>query len=190
MLFLLVGKIGSGKSTCADILRRDFAFEEFSFADPIKKFAVLLGFDEKDVFGSQEDKNRINEHFHISGRQFMQRFGTDIMRDYTGSIFDYHIDNIWTKSMEIKLKTAMAKGQNVVVSDGRFLDEAKLIKNLGGIIIRLKRGDDKYVSDHVSETEMTKIVADVEYDNVGTIDDMKIFCQDCVHRFANPPLQM
>ena len=174
MLLVIIGNIGSGKSTAANILK-EIGFIEYSFATPLKEFALSIGFNYEDVYGTQEEKTRINSNFGISGRQFMQRFGTDVMRKETKFLFDNHIDNIWTKAMEIKIKNALALGKNVVVSDGRFPDEAKLIKDLGGIIIRIKRQNNKFACSHASETEMNNIVADVEYCNDGTIEDLRSF---------------
>lgn len=174
MLLVLIGNIGCGKSTAANILK-EIGFIEYSFATPLKEFALSIGFNYVDVYGTQEEKTRVNPNFCISGRQFMQRFGTDVMRKETKVIFDNHIDNVWTKAMEIKIKNALALGKNVVVSDGRFPDEAKLIKDLGGIIIRLKRQNNNFESNHASEREMNNIIADVEYFNDGTIEDLRRF---------------
>lgn len=186
MILLLVGNIGSGKSTAANILKEKFGFVEYSFASPLKDFALSIGFNFEDVYGSQDDKKRINPFFGISGRQFMQRFGTEVMRDHSSFIFDNKVENVWTKAMEIKLSRALSFGHNIVVSDGRFKDEAQLIKNLGGTVIRLHRKCiDSSPSDHSSERELDNIPVDKEFCNDGSIDDLISFLSNCVMRFTD-----
>ena len=46
-------------------------------------------------------------------------------------------DDIWIASLENKLRTSK---DNVVISDCRFPNEIKSIKNAGGIVIRVVRG--------------------------------------------------
>ena len=158
MIIVFVGSIGSGKSTGADILKRKFNFEEITFAQPIKDFALLLGFENKNVYGSQQEKVEINPEFGVSGRQFMQTFGTDIMRN--ASLFP-NIQNIWIKVVEIKIKKALSQNKNLVISDCRFQDESEMLIKYNPIFIKLKRNCDFY-SDHFSEKELNKMT-DLEF---------------------------
>uniref|UniRef100_A0A6C0KSR2 Deoxynucleoside monophosphate kinase n=1 Tax=viral metagenome TaxID=1070528 RepID=A0A6C0KSR2_9ZZZZ len=183
MLFVFVGNIGCGKTTAANILQKDFGFLEFSFASPLKDFALSIGFNFEDVYGSQEEKTNVNINFGISGRQFMQKFGTDIMRANSGFLFNNKIDNIWVKAMEIKISSA--KNKNIVVSDGRFVDEIESLKKFGAIVVRLKRSNSPYTSCHSSEIEIHKIKADIEYENNSTIDALKSFISSLFSRFAD-----
>jgi len=180
MLILLVGNIGCGKTTAANILVNKFNFVEYTFASPLKEFALSIGFNKQDVYGTQEEKNMINQNFGISGRQFMQRFGTDIIRENSKHLFDGHVDNVWVRAMEMRIKKS--ENKDIVVSDGRFLDEAKLIKDLGGIIVRLRRNNSSFASNHVSEMELNNIIADVEYCNDGSMEDMKNFFRDLISK--------
>ena len=59
MLVIFVGKIGSGKTAAANILKK-YSFEEETFAEPIKQFLLTIGFNYEDVFGSQEEKLKVN----------------------------------------------------------------------------------------------------------------------------------
>lgn len=43
MLVIFVGKIGSGKTAAANILKK-YSFEEETFAEPIKQFLLTIGF--------------------------------------------------------------------------------------------------------------------------------------------------
>ena len=177
MIIVLCGGIGSGKSTACDYLVQSLGFEETSFAEPLKKLAVSLGFDEKDVYGTQEDKMRVNPYWGISGRQFMQRFGTDITRK-NSHLLGEGISNVWIKAVECKMEKAKVKGTNLVVSDGRFEDEIEAVRKYGGIVVKLRRGnvyESNHESNHESEKNFDKIKADYEYNNVGSKEDLYEF---------------
>jgi len=170
MILVLCGNIGCGKSTACEYLVQSLGFQEMSFAEPLKKLAVSLGFNEKDVYGTQEEKAQINPYWGISGRQFMQRFGTDITRK-NSHLLGEGISNVWIKAVECKI--AKAKN-NLVISDGRFEDEIEAVRKYGGIVIKLTRKT-PYECTHESEQNFDKIKADYEYNNVGSKEDLYEF---------------
>jgi len=59
----------------------------------------------------------------------------------------------------------------MVVSDVRFDNEARWVKEQGGILIELRRSASTQVSAHVSEAGCT-VQADHVIHNDGTIDDL------------------
>jgi hypothetical protein len=69
---------------------------------------------------------------HLTPRWVLQYWGTEVCRK------GFH-DNIWITSLENKLRNSK---DNIVISDCRFPNEIKAIHNAGGIIIRVKRGED------------------------------------------------
>lgn len=87
MIIGLTGKKGSGKTTVAKYLEFKYEFQEYAFADPLKKIAMIFGFSEQEVYGTQEDKARINPELGISAREFLQKFGTEICREQLSVIF-------------------------------------------------------------------------------------------------------
>jgi hypothetical protein len=179
MIIVLVGSIGSGKTTACDYLVSSLGFEETSFAEPIKKFAVALGFSHKDVYGTQEEKLTINPYWGISGRVFMQRFGTDIMRK-NSSVLGQGIDNVWIKAVECKMMRAKESKINLVVSDGRFDDEIDAVRRYGGVVIKLSRTNQEYSSIHESEKNIESISSDYHYANTGTKEDLYAFLEEVV----------
>jgi hypothetical protein len=159
MIIVFVGKIGSGKSSAANILKK-YSFVEETFADPIKQFLITLGFKHDEVYGSQEDKARINEFWNVSGREFMQKFGTDLMRNkLQATIPNLNLNNstVWVRIMEKKLQN---NHKNIVIGDGRFPDEIALIKKYGGIVVKINRC--VCDSEHESESYINSIVPDYE----------------------------
>lgn len=153
MLVGITGKIGAGKSTLAtQLVRRGFT--EYSFSQPLKQIACVLGFDDNQVFGTQEQKMEVNETWGISGREFMQKFGTSVCREFLPAVIP-QMRGIWIKCFE---RFFHHNAGNVVVDDVRFVDEADAIKKLGGIIIRVvgpHEGD-----AHASEVSMDDYPAD------------------------------
>lgn len=179
MIIVLVGSIGSGKTTACNHLVKSLGFEETSFAEPLKKFAVSLGFNECDVYGTQEEKERVNPYWGISGRQFMQRFGTDIMRK-NSCLLGEGIDNIWIKAVRCKMEHANNKGKNLVISDGRFEDEIDAVRKYGGVVVKLTREANAYESTHESEKNFDRIRYDYEYTNGGTKEELYEFLNSLV----------
>jgi hypothetical protein len=68
----------------------------------------------------------------LTPRLMLQLWGTEVCR--TG----FH-DDIWIASLENKMRKTT---DNIVISDVRFPNEIKAIHNAGGIVVRIKRGDD------------------------------------------------
>lgn len=64
-------------------------------------------------------------------------------------------------------------GYPVVVTDVRFLNEARAIRAAGGTLVRITRPGQDASDLHVSETELDDFAVDVEIDNSGTIEDLQ-----------------
>lgn len=87
-------------------------------------------------------------------RALMQNYGTEVRRRDNA---DYWV-NIWKDSVSGALKDK----KHVVADDVRFLNEAKAVKDAGGILVKLMREDIQTTGNHVSETEQDNIKCDVE----------------------------
>lgn len=94
----------------------------------------------------QEELDRINLTYHAAGsitaREFMQHFGTDVMRKM--------YSNIWVDNT---IKKILAEGSELaVIPDVRFPNEVEAVLANGGEVIRLSR---VYEEDgHQSETKL------------------------------------
>ena len=109
-------------------------------------------------------------------------FVNELFSHYETKIFNrqkYHID----KENEGILRRT-TKYPNWIISDLRFLNEAKAIKDRNGIIIGLTgRGYETH--NHISELELRGIVPDFVLDNSGTIEETYSKLQDVLARIAN-----
>ena len=160
MIVGLVGFIGSGKGTVGDILEQK-GFIKDSFAKPLKDAcAVMFGWSRELLEGDTEMSRKWREEpdsywSEKFGREFtpreaLQKMGTEAGRDV------FHKD-IWVISLLNR-----AKGKDVVVTDVRFQNEIEYIQGNGGIVIRVKRGEDPAwfsLLDKIKlETERTKFM--------------------------------
>ena len=150
------GKKGCGKSFAALQLAESYDYVTHSFADPIREICRVLGITDEYLV---KDKNAMIPHLGKSARFIMQTFGTEYARDTIKK-------TIWLDMMAKRLSESPHK--NVCVDDVRFDNEAKLIKKLGGIVLRIKRGD-TLSDNHVSEHGISDDLVDYEIDNDGAV---------------------
>lgn len=141
MIIGICGFIGSGKDTIADYLVNTHQFRRESFANTLKDaVSSVFGWDRDMVEGrtkqarewrEQKDEwwsNRLG--MDITPRLVLQLWGTEVCRR------GFH-DDIWIASLENKLRNST---DDVVISDCRFPNEIKAIRDAGGIIVWVKRG--------------------------------------------------
>ena len=142
MIIGVVGLIGSGKDTIADYLQNIHQFRRESFAHALKyAVAQIFGWDRELLEGRTKESrawreqvdtwwaNRLNMP-QLTPRYVLQVWGTEVAR------VSFH-DDIWIAALENKLRKTK---DDVVISDCRFPNEIKSIKNAGGIVIRVVRG--------------------------------------------------
>lgn len=170
MLLGINGEIGCGKSTVVEYISRKYKFVEYMFAQPLKEVAMCLGFTYDQVYGTQEQKLEVNEFWGITGRNFLQVFGSEVCRDYVPKVLPQMRFNgltMWVRLFEKYL--AEHPNINVAVSDVRFQDESQTIKKYNGIVARIVRpnrvASPAAVQTHKSETQANVIKPNVIINN-------------------------
>lgn len=140
-LIALTGLPRSGKDTIADYLCERHGFLRRRFADPLKEAAaILLGRPLFEMQGERGfDREAILPEWGFTTRDFLQRFGTEAMRNNFGQDF-------WIRRMQNRLH-----GLNrVVITDCRFENEAAMVRSMGGIVVGVSRPgtvDSGHISD-------------------------------------------
>lgn len=189
------GRIHAGKDTVGMIIQLldtrahynlDIALENFHLYDDfskwkIKKFAgklkiiagMLTGVPPL-RFESQDFKNSSMgpEWDNMTYRTFLQRLGTEAVR------MNLHT-NAWVNATMVDY----APGEQWLVTDVRFPNEAQAIKDAGGIVIRVDRNPRELEDSfnlHASETALDDWEFDHVIRNYGTLSQLeqqvKLFC--------------
>ena len=195
MIIGVCGFIGSGKDTVADYLQNFHEFRRESFASTLKDaVAAVFGWDRIMLEGRTKEAREWREQVDpwwaerlamptLTPRWVLQYWGTEVCRK------GFH-DDIWIASLENKLRTSK---DSVVISDCRFPNEIQSIRNAGGKILWVQRGDLpswydlaiaanlgqnvaiqelKMKKIHASETAWVGTKFDAILDNNGTIGDL------------------
>lgn len=142
MIIGVCGFIGSGKDTIADYLTNFHGFRRESFANSLKDaVAHVFGWDRTMLEGRTKQAREWREQVdpwwserlnmpNLTPRWVLQYWGTEVCRK------SFH-DDIWIAALENKLRNSK---DDIVISDCRFPNEIKSIKDAGGIVIRVVRG--------------------------------------------------
>lgn len=218
MIIGVCGFIGSGKDTVADYLTNFHGFRRESFANSLKDaVAQVFGWDRTMLEGRTKQAREWREQVdpwwakrldmpNLTPRWVLQYWGTEVCRK------SFH-DDIWIAALENKLRNSK---DDIVISDCRFPNEIKSIKDAGGIVIRVVRGPEpEWYQDavnlnegrgnmswmmskskieklgiHASETAWVGTKFDAVLDNNYSIDDLYAQVISLVpnHLDANEPL--
>lgn len=194
MIIGVCGFIGSGKDTVADYLVNFHEFRRDSFASTLKDaVAAVFGWDREMLEGRTKQAREWREQVdpwwstrldmpNLTPRWVLQWWGTEVCRK------SFH-DDIWIASLEARLRNTT---DNIVISDCRFPNEIKAIRNAGGQVIRVVRGEDPewydiaistnagtfnhmataYSDVHASEWAWVGTKFDAIIDNNSTVDNL------------------
>ena len=196
----IVGFIGSGKDTVADYLVNFHRFKRESFANSLKDaVSTVFGWDRELLEGRTKESREWREtrdewwskrlKKDITPRWVLQYWGTEVVRK------GFH-DDMWVASLEHRLLNTK---NDIVITDCRFPNEIKAIRNAGGRVVRIKRGAEpdwyedarsmnkgptrntswalskhriEKLGIHASETAWVGQKFDVIIDNSGTIEEL------------------
>jgi hypothetical protein len=142
MIIGICGFIGSGKDTAADYLVGFHGFRRDSFAGTLKDaVSAVFGWDRELIEGRTPEARAWREQVdtwwaerldmpHLTPRWILQWWGTEVCRQH------FH-DDIWIAALQSRLAR---RTDHTVISDVRFPNEIKAIKEQGGRIVWIQRG--------------------------------------------------
>lgn len=189
----LTGKAGAGKDTAAAMALewckdRLIVAKRMAFADPLKRSAAAaLGFPTGGMTGHHVSEavefcNRIkqpdvrfvvyvgeghdDEYIELTGRRFLQLYGTEAHRDVFGADF-------WVEVTERMLAELEGFVDVVFLTDPRFQNEADMIHRHGGEVWEVVRPGLEAVEAHASEAGLPEGAIEFQINNAGSLDDLR-----------------
>ena len=155
MLIGMTGGLRVGKDTAFKLIQEEHpSVKRIAFADKMKESAAAI------LYISVAELNHLKSHHKVklslydplstvsvslSMRQFLQRYGTEAHRDIFGN-------NFW---VDMSLPRDFSHDNDIViVTDVRFEEEIKRIRELDGYIIKISRDDRHSVDSHISEQQI------------------------------------
>lgn len=175
------GKAGSGKDTIAreisnKLIEEHFRVSRFAFANTLKiKLSIALGIPDQYFFDTflknnysycsndmklyRNDEVKPTENIYTI-RELMQKYGTS-MREEFGEDF-------WVKRTFKDISDYCAHDDIVFITDVRFKNEFKAIKDRNGIVININNPSITSNSKHISETDLDDIEKDYYFNNDWT----------------------
>ncbi len=169
----ILGRAGHGKTTLANYLRQRYGVKVASLASSLKRVAAkVMGFSDEQLFGPQAVKEAIDPRYGMSPRQFLERLGTEGMREEFGE--DIHVRNL-VRRLGIAAKAT--PGAIYAIDDVRFPNEAKELSNYGPVIKVVCTDAPEKVTPHASEQAVdlvppTFITAEVVSSRAQGIDHL------------------
>jgi len=155
----------------------------YSFAYYLKKFCVnVFGLKTQQCFGTECQKDTLVnfrwdsmpiyakdliKQSQMTAREFMQFFGTEIVRSIN--------PNAWVNATINRIKKENKK--IAIITDGRFPNEIRCVKKFGGKIIKLTKNENETKDVHSSEVGL-KNFGDWNFDCVIQNSNMTIVQQN------------
>ncbi len=144
MIVGLVGFIGAGKGTVADLLVERHDFFKESYANSLKDAcSIIFGWDRQMLEGNTPESRAWREQddkwwSEKLGRPFSPRLALQLMGTEAGR--DVFHPDLWVHT--VMRRCEQDPWNNYVIADVRFPNEIKAIRDSGGKVIRVRRGDD------------------------------------------------
>lgn len=170
----IIGKKGSGKTECANVLIQNYGFQKVSFADKLKQVVSDLFDIPINCLYDPNLKETYDHRWGKTYREIMQLFGTEVGRCIYNDIWIYHTEKRILQNSDDK----------IVIDDVRFKNEANLIKRQNGLLLKIIRPSvSQEQSLHASEVEQDEIKEDILLVNNSTKEDLYKNLDEIFHKF-------
>lgn len=154
----------AGKDTAAGFLVTHLRYVQVAFAEPLKRMAEAgLELIDDQLHGHAKDKP-IDWLDGVTPRRILQTLGTEWGRELIHT-------ELWVRVARRRIERLLAAGIPVAVSDLRFGNEAQMVRELGGTIVRIERDGLPPVEAHASERQ--PIAPDWMIENNGSLGELR-----------------
>lgn len=171
-----IGKAGAGKDTCAEILAELAGYERFAHADPLKDIAAA-------IWGEEARTDRAK----------LQDLGQKVREIEEDSWADLLVRRIGERQLD-----QYPRALRVAVTDCRYPNEAKILKEHGFVFVRVVASRNERVRrlkaigklqdearlEHVSEVALDDFEHDFRVVNDGWTNDLANDLADILNRLA------
>jgi hypothetical protein len=196
IIVALLGKRGCGKSTAASQLVEKYGFAEYSFAEPLKQVCSTLLGTPLNWFTDINLKEKVIPNWNNTPRYFMQKWGTEIFRDYM-PVITPEVKSIWVDIMLKKINNS--NSSRIVISDCRFDNELTELLTLENYkthsiqIVGQNRIPDfdgnKEINEHISEKMVNSDLINYTINNTGDIACFNTAIEDILTKNNILPLE-
>lgn len=175
------GKAYSGKDTAYEELQllmvKNIAMHDMQFAAGVKLMCAQVY--QVSAFKFYTAKHEMCEKYGLTYRELMQKFATDFARNMIDKDF-------WVKYLahEYAEITATNVYDLISITDIRFDNEAKWIRDRGGIIVNIEK-DDVVSMNHSSEIGISKELINFTVKNNGSKKALRNMLELQLHSFLN-----
>lgn len=151
---------GSGKSSLARYLVDRHGYELIKFADPIKDMLRVLigahmGYEDVEEYIEGAKKEHKVCGFPFTARDLQRTLGTEWGREL--------YPDIWVQIAKQAVQEALDQGGAVVIDDVRFENEADMILDMGGTLVRLQREEGPTDASHSSIARLEDVHMDFSW---------------------------
>lgn len=166
MIIGISGRKQSGKTTIGKFLVEQLdGARSIDFADELKRICQgMFGATHLQVYGSDTDKNTLVK-CGLSARELMQTVGSSMR-----AVWPDCWVNAWARS--VKAHWAVWGVCPVITADVRYPNEVAKIHEMGGIVLRLRRGG--IADGHESETALDEVYGRTHREGNGVYFDAVI----------------
>ena len=157
MIVGITGRRGAGKNSACDNLQ---GWSVMSFASPLKEVcSIVFGLTTEEMMDPNLKELPIGRWPYETPRAILQKVGTEIFRNY--------YPDVWVQNLKNRVVNNLY--EDIAITDVRFENEAKAVRELGGYIVRVERPGLNKTDNHSSELEMDRIKVDATIINDGSV---------------------
>lgn len=187
MIVGFTGRMQSGKDTAADFLLHEHDYYRASFAQALREevdkyfgdlplyIAALMPLGVLGAFNSMKREDIWRKPTTRAARIVLQWWGTEFRRNRN--------PEYWVR----KLLYSMTPGVDYAISDVRFQNEAEIIRDLGGIVIKIERDAADKPGEGIQGHASEKLDFDVDHviQNNGSFEDLYEKIETCLNLSKN-----
>jgi hypothetical protein len=202
-LFTLSGCKRSGKDTCFEIMRTEweskgYTVAKFAFADALREVcAIVFGYTDEHF---QDDLYKESFPSPVLGSDWTPRLALQFVGT---ELFRAQVDvDVWVRVGIQRVRALMSQFDVVVVTDARFENELRALKELGSLIVFVARpshmprvcthASERFVQEleenfvQIRDSDPALFLKGTLFDFVLFNEDLSVFTECVVRTFSDP----